>query len=325
MIVFILLSVILIVLTRLFSRTVSKQCDSQVCLVGKTALVTGGSAGLGYQIVLDLCKRGCRVIIADKNVNGDIKEAIIQETNNDNITMEHVDLASFKSVRQLAERINRTEEKLDVLINNAGVLFSSNDLTEDGLNLTWQINHFGPFLLTHLLIDLLKKSQSGRIIFTSSEMAFFNNLERFDPGKTDFMNETKNVFHYSNTKCLNIVASDIFAEKLEKHNISSNSCHPGVVRTSIFQSSSVHCRNWADYLSLGALNFLQIFAGTGTKEGAHSSIHLAVAKEVEGISGKYFGQCSPKRKPKLTTNKSFCERIWKLSENVVDLKVDERL
>lgn len=108
--------------------------------------------GIGYQIVLGLASRGCRVIIADYNIDESIKDEIYKETHNYNIVLKYVNLASFKSVREFSEDILKSEEKLDILINNAGVGTESQVVTEDGLNSTMQVNYYSAFLLTHLLL-----------------------------------------------------------------------------------------------------------------------------------------------------------------------------
>lgn len=108
--------------------------------------------GIGYQIVLELAARGCKVIIADRIVDKAIKEEIIKKTNNPNISLKYVNLALFSSVRAFAEDIKKSEDKLDILINNAGVARGVSFRTEDNINLTMQVNYYSAFLLTHLLL-----------------------------------------------------------------------------------------------------------------------------------------------------------------------------
>ncbi|KAI4457685.1 phosphatidylinositol-glycan biosynthesis class f protein-related [Holotrichia oblita] len=124
---------------------------SDTCLVGKTVLVTGGNSGIGYQTALTLAGRGARVLIADKNEATESVRKIIEETGNKNVSYINLDLASLASVRHFAKKINAEETQLDILINNAGIGALCDYLTDDGLQITMQVNHFGPFLLTHLL------------------------------------------------------------------------------------------------------------------------------------------------------------------------------
>lgn len=108
--------------------------------------------GLGFQTALVLASRGARVILADKLDGSKAKRKIIEKTHNTNIVTKYLDLASLSSVRKFAQEINASEERLDILINNAGVGTVGNKYTDDGLHPTMQINHLGPFLLTHLLV-----------------------------------------------------------------------------------------------------------------------------------------------------------------------------
>nr|XP_023027140.1 retinol dehydrogenase 13-like [Leptinotarsa decemlineata] len=300
------------------------RCTSKVCLIGKTAVITGGSSGIGFQTALDLACRGCKVIIADKNVSDDIRERLVSESRNPQIYLEFVDLASLNSVRKLAERLKESEEKVDILINNAGVGNMADMLTEDGLNSIYQINYYGSFLLTHLLVDLLKKSPSGRIIFTSSLLSYFNNFFPNDV-KNGQIKEKMRFFDYPNSKLMQIVASDIFAKKLNKFNITSNAYHPGVVKTPIVSQITAFLKKPSKIFQYYLLNILVTLFGKTPEQGAQTTIHLAVSKDVEGVTGKFFGETTPSLKPRLTDSKKFCEGIWAASEKNVKLKPEEKL
>lgn len=119
-------------------------------------LNTVSVSGIGFETALVLASRGARVIIADRKDGTKAKNKIIAITHNTNIETKHLDLTSLQSVRKFAKEINETEERLDILINNAGVGTVGNKHTDDGLHSTMQINHFGPFLLTHLLTGRFK-------------------------------------------------------------------------------------------------------------------------------------------------------------------------
>lgn len=121
-------------------------------------------SGIGYQIVLGLASRGCKVIIADCITDEAIKHAIYKETHNQNIILKHVNLASFHSVREFAEDLKQSEEKLDILINNAGVGRTITHLSEDNINRTLQVNYYGGFLLTHLLLGKSSRELRGHYV-----------------------------------------------------------------------------------------------------------------------------------------------------------------
>lgn len=169
------------------------------------------------------------------------KQNVINYTKNTNIVTKHLDLSSFKSVRKFAEDIIKNEEHLHILINNAGVGLAESYKTEDGLNSVLQINYFGHFLLTHLLINLLKKSSPSRIIFSSSCLAFIHNLTQENlTTNVESKSFIQKITNYNNSKFALLIASDIFAEKLKGSGVTSNSIHPGYVSTDIFQKSYSH-------------------------------------------------------------------------------------
>ncbi|KAJ8982366.1 hypothetical protein NQ317_013117 [Molorchus minor] len=254
---------------KLFTLLTYSWCKSNVCLLGKTALVTGGCSvirGIGYETVLALVSRGCRVIVADIIDDPELKERIFKETNSNNIEYKYVDLGSFKSVRELAKDLLKTEEKLDILINNAGVGYQQVVVTDDDLDLTMQINYF-----------------SG------------------------------------NSKLAVIIAADIFAQKLKQYNITCNSFHPGLVYTTIFRTSTRGAAG-IRLIRLLLLECVAMFFGKTPQGGAHTSIYLACANEVNQVTGKFFSETKTTFKPLKAADRKFCEDIWKASEEIVKLE-----
>nr|XP_023011706.1 retinol dehydrogenase 12-like [Leptinotarsa decemlineata] len=314
-----------LVFLKIVSKLTRARCKSKVCLVGKVALVTGGSSGIGYEIVLKLASRGCKVIVADKVIDEDIKVKVEKETNNPNIIFEYVDLASFKSVRKLTEKINRSEEKLDILINNAGIPRSSEIPTEDGFNPTMQINYYSHFLLTHLLVGLLKKSPAARIIFTSSANAYFHRISPENIGPLEIKEEKIPLFNYMNSKFCLVIASDIFADLLKKYNITSNAFHPGVVRTDIVKKYYQQNLTWWERISMPLITLLYLSIGKSPEDGAEIAIHIATSNKMELITGKFFIATVPFIKPRGTFNNELRDEIWRLSENIVKLTPAEKL
>uniref|UniRef100_A0A6P7GA59 Retinol dehydrogenase 12-like n=1 Tax=Diabrotica virgifera virgifera TaxID=50390 RepID=A0A6P7GA59_DIAVI len=300
-------------------------CTSDVCLVGKTALVTGGSKGIGYDIALQLAARGCKVIIASRTVDEELRKRIIRETNNPNIRLEHVDMASFKSVRQLASRLKESESKLDILINNAGILHCSDVPTEDGLNETLQVNHFSPFLLTHLLVELLRKSEGARIIFTTSFMAYCHTMTRKGVSRLKFNTFKLRFFNYTNSKFCNTITSDIFAKKLKRWNISCNSYQPGLVKTVIFENSDRSTTNLFDTLLYYSTLYIWQKFGTKVRLTSQAAVQIAIAKEFENVTGNFVGRYFHNIRPRSANDTKLCEAIWKASEEIVQLKPEEKL
>ncbi|XP_068897921.1 retinol dehydrogenase 12-like [Tenebrio molitor] len=319
---FIIICVFLL-LSYLYARLTRRVTRSNSCLVGKTAIVTGANSGIGYQTALNLASRGCKIIMADVADMEKSKLDIMKFTNNPNVFAKHLDLSSLKSVRDFASEILKGENKLDILINNAGIGASKENRTADGLHPVMQINYFGHFLLTHLLIGLLKKSASGRIVFTGSIFAFINtlslknlNVDCPNPNLFDIY------FTYSNSKLSMIMAADTFAEKLKGTGVTVNSVHPWFVKTPIFPKTSAIAKN----VFFEILNWLNEYViGRDPWEGSQVLVHAAVSRELEGITGKFLGECIPCRKPWKVYNEELREEIWKASESYVGLTTEERL
>ncbi|KAG5890516.1 hypothetical protein JTB14_022749 [Gonioctena quinquepunctata] len=285
--------------------------------MGKTALITGGNSGIGYQAALALASRGCRIIIADRDDATESKNRIIRETKNPNIVTKHVDLSSFDSVRRFAKDINETETKLDILINNAGIGTTLLEYTADGLQKTMQVNYFSHVLLTHLLLDLLKKSTPSRIIFTSSFGGYCTkmNIDHLNPPK-DF----PSVFQtYNNSKLGQAIAAKCLAEKLKGTGVTAYSFHPGFIRSTLFWKA---LKEEATVWSV-ALVFLTFVFGKSTEGGAQSMIHLATDDSVEEHSGRVFWDCMKWFYPYQLYDDKFCQDVWQKSIEYAKLTPQE--
>ncbi|CAH0555460.1 unnamed protein product [Brassicogethes aeneus] len=320
-----ILPFVALIVLKIFQKFSSGKCRSRVCLKGKTAIVTGGSHGIGYETALSLASRGCRVIIADKCDGAKAVNKIIEYTNNEEVLTKHLDLSSLQSVRKFAKEINDTESRLDILINNAGVGLAGSKHTDDGLQKTMQVNHFGPFLLTHLLTDLLKKSAPSRIIFVSSALAFcsYLSLANLNPPKEQKLTMIGSSFVYGNSKLCNIITANGFAEKLKDSGVTSNSLHPGLVITHIYKKSA-KILGWQTVENIFRATILY-FYGKNVEEGAQTTIHLAVSNKMKEVTGKHFWDCRAFPMPPGTWNQQFCNDIWEESEKLVNLKETEKI
>ncbi|XP_017769533.1 PREDICTED: retinol dehydrogenase 14-like [Nicrophorus vespilloides] len=321
--------ILIIILVKICFKLTNGICKSNASLIGKTALVTGGNSGIGYHTALGLAARGCRVIIASRSCSEDVKNQIIQHTNNPNVVIKNFDLGSLASIRRFAQELNEEEEKIDILINNSGSSGFGNKFTEDGLHLGMQINHFGPFLLTHLLIGLLKKSESARVIFHSSYLSFFNNLSLENLNnpycsKDQSLTSSKSdALTYSNSKACNIIVANGFAERLSKFGIDVNSLHPGNVHTQIFSLAfnPHHSKSFikAFYATLG-------FFFKTPFEGAQTTLRLAISNKLKGTTGKHYWDCVQfPFLPGVVKDKQISSKIWTKSEELVKLTPEEKI
>ncbi|XP_063619868.1 retinol dehydrogenase 13-like [Cydia splendana] len=308
-----IINVIFAFVVWVYCKLTSGVCSSSRHLVGKTVIVTGANAGIGYETAKDLAARGARLILACRNeVRGRAaKDQLTAATGNSDVHYHHLDLASLKSVRSFADNILKTEKRLDILVNNAGCYGSNFEKTEDELLLEMQTNHFGPFLLTNLLLPLLKSSAPSRIVNVSS-VAHMGAVIDFDNLNAE--KETKKTYSkitvYCNTKMCNILMTVELERRLKGTGVTVNALHPGIIATGI----SAH-----DRLMSTSLFFLKPFCKTPW-EGAQTSIHLAVAPELSGTSGRYFRDCREVKPSKQAQDTELARKLWEESERLVKLK-----
>ncbi|CAG9763013.1 unnamed protein product [Ceutorhynchus assimilis] len=297
-------------------------CRSKVCLIGKTALITGGASGIGFQTALALASKGCRIIIADITNLNEAVEQIKKISNNPNIIGKHIDLRSFDSVRQFAKEILETEPKLDILLCNAGIGdYRIRTFTQDGLERTMQVNYFSHFLLTHLLLDLLKKAPSTRIIFTSSITAYVSDLtiENLNPNPDYYHGflTKMNGGTYSNSKLCLAAAAKMFAERLKGTGVTVNTVLPGGVQTPIWSATK------RDFNFIGIfVTCLVYLYGKTPEQGAQTLIHVAHSENVEGQTGQFFYEGMRFLKP-LQLSEGFCKELWHKSIECTKLQAHE--
>ncbi|XP_072518142.1 retinol dehydrogenase 12 [Salminus brasiliensis] len=302
-------TVVLAAVTRMQRRGRWDPRSCTVRLTGKTAIVTGANTGIGKFIALDFARRGARVILACRSeARGTAAmNEIRQRSNNQNVHLRLVDTSSLQSVRKFAAQILEEEKQLHILVNNAGASGLPRGITSEGLDMTFATNHIGPFLLTYLLLDLLKKSAPARIVNVSSTNHWKGKVDfsHFRGDNLDYgMDST-----YNHTKLHNILWTNELARRLKGTDVTANSLHPGIVMTEVMRHYNFIVRL--------IFNMIGVFFFKSSEEGAFSSIYCAVAEETEGITGKYFdSDCSlvlpaPLARDPAIAAKSFetCEKL----------------
>ncbi|KAH9645415.1 hypothetical protein HF086_000033 [Spodoptera exigua] len=312
-------TVVIIALTlALYQKTTNAICTSRKRLDGKTVIVTGGTAGMGLHIATDLAHRGARVIVAcpfeDEGTNA--RKQIVKETGNENVVYKHLDLGSLQSVRQFAADILKNEDRLDVLLNNAGVGIPGDFLTSDGLNFIMQVNYYGTFLLTLLLIPLLKKTgqlgEASRIITTGSVLHRIAKMELENLNKTNYWNIIR---IYGNSKLCIILFANELSKRLECSNIVVNSVDPGYVGTRIFYS--------VNKIAGFILTSISLLFFKTPWEGAQTALHAILDKKAGEVSGAYFMNCrkiTPSRQARCDKS---AKALWNESVRLVKLTEDE--
>jgi len=272
----------------------------------KICVITGCNTGIGKITAIELAKQNYEILMLvrdsqkSRNAFDEIKEA----TKSDKIKLFYVDLASLKSVKRVADEIKQQYSKIDVLINNAGVFKRKYDKSVDDFEMTLAVNYLAPFMLTNLLLPLLKESNQARIVNVSSEI--------YKSGKVNIENNFSDAkFNgdkaYANSKLLIIFFTKELAKRLDKTNVTVNSVHPGVVGTDVF-------REYPKWFS----KMLNLFI-TKPEDGAKPSIFLATSKDVENITGQYFNKTKQAKPIELLNDEELSEQIWNKTESLLQM------
>jgi len=277
---------------------------------GKIAVVTGANSGIGKVTALELAQKGASVVMVCRNrQKGETAmKAIIAETGNTNIDLLFCDFASQRQIRVLAKEIKYRYDKVDVLVNNAGLMMKKRVLTEDGLETTFAVNHLGYFLLSNLLLPLLKPAPAARIVNVASE------AHRY--AKVDFDNlQAEKKFSswgsYGQSKLANILFTYELSHRLRGTNIVANCLHPGIVRTNFGKDGNFL---WRAAIKLAGGLFIT------PEKGAETSIYLATATELTGITGKYFSKKKIQKSNKQSYDVGVARKLWAISEQLTRLK-----
>jgi len=292
-------------------------CRSKVQLDGKVVLITGANTGIGKEAAIDLGKRGAKVYIAcrDPERGALAVQDIKKKSRNENIHLRILDLASFESIRSFTENFLREEPTLHILINNAGLAGCPNKKTRDGLEMTMGVNHYGHFLLTNLLLDVIKASSPSRIINVSSAAHQRGVIDFEDLGGE----KVKEPFYlYSNSKLANILFTKELSNRLTGTGVSVFSLHPGTVVTEIwrdlFTGKSIVYRILVSILALFILPLMK-----NAKQGAQTTIFCAVEEGLESQTGEYFKDCKVKAPILPEQDHEVARKLWEVSENLVGL------
>ncbi|WP_237179252.1 SDR family oxidoreductase [Paenibacillus sp. MMS18-CY102] len=276
----------------------------------RSVLLTGANSGIGRATAEALAKKGASLILACRDTaKGEaVRKEIMASSGNGRIDVVKVDLASFASIREFAAEVNRTYDKLDVLINNAGIMMNEWTPTADGLDTIMGVNHFGTFLLTGLLADLLKASGRSRIVTVSSMAHKMYKLDVDDLHKKHKYMPSR---AYGQSKLANILFTYELARRLSGSSVTANCLHPGIVKTSFAKRLT-----GLEMLSFAALKPFMI----PVEKGAATSVFLASSPKVEGVSGQYFIRCKEARSSKLSHDLQLARKLWEESERVTGFK-----
>lgn len=277
-------------------------------LKGKICIVTGSNSGIGKVTALEIAKMGATVIMVsrDRNKGEKALEEVRNLSGNKDVELMLCDFASQKSIRKFAEEFKSKYQKLHILVNNAGLILTEKTITEDGIESTFAINHIGYFLLTELLLDVIRESTPARIVNVSSDAHKTGHID-FD----DINFERKkysSIGAYCNSKLANILFTRELAKRLKGTKITVNCLHPGVISSNFGSNTS------------GILGFLVKIAKpffTTVEKGAETQIYLATSPQVDDVTGEYFS----KKKVAYTTseanNEGIAKKLWDVSNEMI--------
>ncbi|WP_162932232.1 SDR family oxidoreductase [Solimonas sp. K1W22B-7] len=277
----------------------------------KVCLVTGASSGIGRATAKALAAKGAEVFVLVRNrAKGEaLLQELSRETGNNRLHLLVGDLSSQQDIRRVAAEFLATGKPLQVLVNNAGLINTRLRRTPDGIEEMFAVNHLGYFLLTQLLRPRLVESAPARIVSVSSGAHAF--IKRLQLDDLAFERSGYRAFPaYGHSKLCNLLWNRELSRQLQGSGVTANCLHPGAVGTGLGTQNAA----WARFVTA----LLRPFFRT-PERGASSSIHLATAPEVEGVSGKYYYDCRPIRPKPWAEDDAAAKELWTLSEKMTGL------
>lgn len=275
---------------------------------GKICLVTGATNGIGKATAQALAQMGATVIIVGRNPakSAAVVSEIKHISGNNNVEALIADLSLMAEVQHVAEQFKAKYQKLHVLVNNAGGAFFSRQVTSEGFEKTFALNHLNYFLMTNLLLDTLKASAPARIVNVSSDAHKGAHLD-FD----DLQSEKGrfSLTAYGRSKLATVVFSYELARRLSGTGVTANVLHPGLVRTGFASNMGA--------VPSAVIGFFMRFVGLTPEQGAQTSVYLASSPDVENLTGKYWEKSTAVPSGRATYNEATWTRLWEISDKMV--------
>ena len=277
-------------------------------LKGRVILITGATNGIGLVTARELARSGAQVTIIGRNPEkcASVADSIGLATGT---PLEYIvaDLSTLAGIRQAAAQFRQNHTHLHVLINNAGGFFIKHTITPDGFEYTFALNHLGYFLLTDLLLDLLKASAPARIINISS--GAHSGLKELDFDNLQGEKSYSGWKAYARSKLENLLFTYELAHRLDGSRVTVNAVHPGYVATGFALNNGWVFRVFANWSA-------HIF-GHSPEQGASTGIYLATSPDVEGVTGKYFADSTPLRSSPASYDQAAQIKLWQVSQKLI--------
>jgi NAD(P)-dependent dehydrogenase (short-subunit alcohol dehydrogenase family) len=281
-------------------------------LDGKVFLLTGATEGIGKAAGKVFAERGATLVVTARN--REKGEGVVAEwksaTGNDRIELIVADLSKLGDVRAVAAAFRDKHDRLDVLVNNAGALFTAYQQTVDGFEMTFALNHLSYFLLTHELLDLLERTEGARVVNTSSGAHQRGQLDldtvaRRASRKVGFP-------AYCDSKLANVLFTRVLARRVAGTGVTVNCFHPGFVRTGFGQNNH-------DFMG-AMINVSSWLFARSPEKGAETLVWLATSPDAARYSGQYFHDCAVARTAPRAHDDALADGLWALSENLCGLR-----
>jgi NAD(P)-dependent dehydrogenase (short-subunit alcohol dehydrogenase family) len=275
---------------------------------GRTCLITGATDGIGKETAIGMAKNGYNLILIGRNEEKGkkVSDEIRKIADSIDIDFFTADLILMKEVSRVADEVCQKYDRIDVLINNVGAYFAFRDVTEEGFERTFALNHLGYFLMTKKLLPLVEKSDYKRIVNVSSSAHYGVSFE-FD--NLNGEKKYRGFRAYQKSKLANVMFTYELAKKVKDSGITANCLHPGFVASKFGNNNN--------FLWRGIIGFAKALTAINVKKGAKNSIHLACSNDVKDISGRFFSNCEVKKGSGKAKNEEHNQKLWEISEDAV--------
>ncbi|CAH1438377.1 unnamed protein product [Lactuca virosa] len=300
------------------SASTAEQVSASIDASDLTVVITGGASGIGLETTRVLAMRGAHVIIAARNMKAanEAKQLLVKHNEKAKIDVLELDLSSLKSIKTFSHSFKALNLPLNILINNAGIMFCPYQLSQDGIEMQFATNHLGHFYLTNLLLDKMKETAAatgieGRIVNLSSVAHVYTYEKgiRFD--KINDKDSYSDKRAYGQSKLANILHANDLSRRLKEEgaNITVNSVHPGIIMTDLMRHS---------FWQMRILKLFTYLFWKNVPQGAATSCYVAVHPGLKGVSGKYFLDCNEWPASKFATDPELAKNLWDYSNNLVN-------
>nr|XP_043632306.1 short-chain dehydrogenase TIC 32 B, chloroplastic-like isoform X1 [Erigeron canadensis] len=300
------------------SASTAEQVSDSIDAANLTVIITGGASGIGFETTRVLALRGAHVIIAARNIKAanEAKQLILKTNETAKIDVLELDLSALKSVEAFADSFKALNLPLNILINNAGVMFCPYQLSQDGIEMQFATNHLGHFYLTNLLLDKMKETATttgieGRIVNLSSIAHRYTYAEGINFDKINDKNSYSDKKAYGQSKLANILHANELSRRLKEEgaNIIVNSVHPGLIMTDLMRHS---------FWQMRIFKLFTCILWKNVPQGAATTCYVAVHPDLKGVTGKYFLDCNEWPASNFATDPELAKKLWDYTQNLVN-------